>query len=79
MDEEGVVGRLPPGLADGWRHLDEEAEEIVVLDLELADAGLLGVAGLQGGDDLAGVVAQRPRLVERGVVAGADEAAVAGQ
>ena len=46
-------------------------------DLQAADAGVLGVARLQRGDDAAGFVAQRARLVERRVVAFAHEAAVA--
>src|SRR5262249_59738743 len=52
-------------------------ERVVVPDLERANAGLLGIARLQGGDDAAGFVAQAAHLVERGVVAGAHEAAVA--
>ena len=59
------------------RHLDEVAEHVVVPDLERADAGLVGVARLQGRDHAARFVAQAPRLVERGLVAGAHEAAVA--
>ena len=59
------------------RHLDEIAEHVVVPDLEDADAGVFGVARLQRGDDAARFVAQRARLVERGVVAFAHEAAVA--
>ncbi len=77
MDEQRIVGRLPPPLADRRRDLDEEAEEIVVLDLEGADLRGLGVAGLEPGHDPAGVVAQLARFVEREIVAGPDEAAVA--
>ncbi len=58
-------------------HLDEIAEHVVVPDLQRAHAGLVGVARLQRGDHPARFVAQRARLVERGVVAGAHEAAVA--
>ena len=58
-------------------HLDEIAEHIVVPDLQRAHAGVLGIARLQRGDHPARFVAQRARLVERGVVAGAHEAAVA--
>ena len=58
-------------------HLDEIAEHVVVADLQDADAGLVGIARLQRRDDAAGFIAQRPCLVERGVVARAHEAAVA--
>ena len=58
-------------------HLDEIAEHVVVPDLERAHAGLLGIARLQRRDHAARFVAQRARLVERGVVARAHEAAVA--
>ncbi len=46
-------------------------------DLERAHAGLLGVARLQARDHPARFVAQAPRLVERGLIACAHEAAVA--
>ena len=46
-------------------------------DLQGAHAGLLGVAGLQGGDHAARFVAQRARLIERRIAAGAHESAVA--
>ena len=58
-------------------HLDEIAEHVVVPDLQRAHAGLVGVARLQRRDHPARFVAQRARLVERGVVARAHEAAVA--
>jgi hypothetical protein len=59
--------------------IDEIAEHVVVPDLQRADAGGLGVAHLKRGDDAAGFVAQRTRLVERRLVAGAHEAAVAAE
>ena len=59
------------------RHLDEIAEHVVVADLERLDAGIVGVARLHRGDDEAGGVAQIAALVERGLIALADEAAVA--
>ena len=59
------------------RHLDEIAEHVVVPDLQRLDAGRIGIARLQRGDHPARFVAQRARLVERAVVAGAHEAAVA--
>ena len=58
-------------------HLDEIAQHVVVADLERADAGLVRVARLQRRDHAARFIAQRARLVERGVVARAHEAAVA--
>ena len=59
------------------RHLDEIAEHVVVAHFQCAHAGLVGVTRLQRRDHAAGFVAQRARLVERRVVAGAHEAAVA--
>ena len=59
------------------RDLDEIAEHVVVADLQRLDAGRLGISRLQAGDDLAAAVAQAPMLVEIGVGAVADEAAVA--
>ena len=46
-------------------------------DFQRFDAGRLGISRLQPGDDLAAAVAQSPVLVEIGVGAVADEAAVA--
>ena len=63
----------------GWRHLDEVAEHVVVLDLQPGDAGRLGIARLHPGDQPAAVVAQRAQFVQGGIVARRDEAAVAGQ
>ena len=60
-------------------HLDEEAKEVVVLDLERLDLGRLDVAGLECRHDLAGVVAQLPGLVEGEVVTRPHESAVAGE
>ena len=48
-----------------------------MLDLEAPDSGLRRVVGLQPGDHPPALVAELPRLVELGVVAVADEAAVA--
>jgi hypothetical protein len=50
-----------------------------VTDFQGADAGGLGIAHLQRGDDAAGFVAQRARLVERRQVARAHETAVAAE
>ena len=75
--DEGLDMRVfEQRFADRLRRLDEEAEEVVVLDLELAGAGRLDVARLQLGDDAAAVVTQLQRLVELGAEAHADEAAV---
>ena len=48
-------------------------------DLQRADAGGLGVADLQRGDDAARFVAQRPGFVERRLVTGAHKSAVAAE
>ena len=45
-------------------------------DLQAFDAGLVGIARLQGGDDAARFVAQGARFVERRVITFADKAAV---
>ena len=57
------------------RHLDEIAEHVVVLDLERANAGLLGVARLQARDHPARGVAQFARFIQILIVARAHEAA----
>ena len=57
--------------------LDEIAQHVVVAHLQRAHAGLVGVARLQRRDHAARFIAQRAGLVERRVVAGAHEAAVA--
>ena len=77
MDEGRIQRRRHQLVAVLRRHLDEIAEHVVVADLERLDAGILGVARLHRGDDEAGGVAQIPALVERGLIAFADEAAVA--
>ena len=61
------------------RHLDEIAEHAVVPDLQRLDVGLVDQPRLQRGDHGAGFGRQRPLGVERGVVALAHEAAVAGE
>ena len=65
MDEGRVERGLEQRLAGGLRRLDVVAEKVVVLDLELPDARLIGVGGLQLGDDAAAFVAQAARLIER--------------
>ena len=77
VDEGRVERRRQQLLAVLRGHLDEIAEHVVVPDLQRAHAGRVGVARLQRRDHAAGFVAQRARLVERGVVACAHEAAVA--
>ncbi len=59
------------------RHLDVEAQDVVVAHLEGPDAGLLQVLGLQRRHHLAAVVAQRAGLVEIGAETRSHEAAVA--
>ena len=65
MDEGRVERRGEQLFAVLRGDLDEIAEHVVVPDLQRADAGRLGVARLQRGDDAARFVAQRARLVER--------------
>ena len=80
VDEAGLrVRRLRHrrGIAGG--DFDEIAEDVVVLDLQRPDAGLLGILQLQAGDDATRLVAQCPDLVELGVGAVAQEAAIAFQ
>ncbi len=77
VDEGCVVRRGHQLVAVLRGHLDEIAEHVVVANFQAADAGILGVARLQRGDDAARFVAQGAGLVERGVVAFAHEAAVA--
>ena len=56
MDEGRVPRRGHQLFAVLRRHLDKVAEDIVVPDLQGLQAGLFGVACLQGGDDAAGFV-----------------------
>ena len=77
MDEGRVERGLEQRLASGLRRLDVVAEKVVVLDFELPDARLIGVGGLQLGDDAAAFVAEAPRLIERRQGARANEPAVA--
>ena len=65
MDEGGVERRGEQLLAMLGGDVDKIAEHIVVPDFQRADAGRLGIADLQRGDDAARFVAQRARLVER--------------
>jgi hypothetical protein len=79
MDEARVErrGHQRFGLLGGG--VEVIAQHIVVLELKSGDAGLFRVLGLQRGDNLAAVVTERAVFVERSVVAGGDEAAVARQ
>ena len=65
VDEDAVEGRRHQFLAVLRRHLDEIAQHVVVLDPEDANAGVFGVARLQGGNDAARFIAQRARFIER--------------
>ncbi len=78
VDEAGLrlVGRRHHiGIAR--RHLDEIAQHVVMLDLERLDAGLLGILQLQAGDHPTRLIAQRPHLIEFGIGALTQEAAIA--
>ncbi len=79
MDERGIERRRHQFIAVLRRDVDEIAEHIVMPDFQRPDAGGLGVAHLQRGDDAARFVAQCPRFVERRLVAGADKTAVAAE
>ncbi len=59
------------------RDLDEIAEHVVVADLERFDPGGFGISRLQTGNHLAAAVAQAAMLIEIGIGAAPDEAAVA--
>ena len=58
------------------RDLDVEAVDAVVFDLEVRDARALALAALERDQELAAVLVDRPQLVELGVVALGDDAAV---
>ena len=79
----GVLERLPaPVVVGDLLHvgvgdLDVEAVHAVVLDLEVGDAGARALARLERDQELAAVVVDRAKLVELGVEAGRDDAAVA--
>ena len=77
VDEGRVERRRHQPLAVLRGDLDEIAEHVVVANLERAHRRRIGIARLQRGDDAARFVAQRPRLIERGVEAFAHETAVA--
>ena len=79
MDEGRVQRRGEKLVAVLRGDVDEIAEHVVVPDFERPHAGRLGVAHLQRGDDAARLIAQRARLVERRLVSGADETAVAAE
>ena len=75
MGEAAFGGHQRVGVARG--HLDEIAEHAVMPDLERGHARLVAVLRLKRGDGAAGVRRDQPQLVERGVVALGDEAALA--
>ena len=58
-------------------HLDEIAENLIVLDFQRLDAGLRRVGRLQLRQHHLGIGRELPQLVERGVVARRDETAIA--
>ena len=75
--DEGLVLHQPFGMI--VPHIDMIAEHIVMLDLQRGNAGRLDIALLQGGDQSAALVTKRPKLVERGIIAGPDKPAIARQ
>ena len=77
VDEGGVERRRHQLVAVLRGDLDEVAEHVVVADLQALDAAIVGVARLHRGHHEARGVAQIAGLVERGLEAFADEAAVA--
>ena len=77
VDEAGDALAFGESLRLSVADLDEIAEHVVVLDPQIADAGLGGVAPLQFGDHPAGILAQGAGLVEFGDGALAHEATVA--
>ena len=64
VDEGGIERRVQQFVAVLGGDLDEIAEHVVVADFQRADAGFLGIARLQRGDDAARFVAQGAHLVE---------------
>ena len=60
----------------GLGHLDVVAEDLVVADLERADAGPLPLAALELGDEGLAGAADRAQVVELGVPAVLDDAAL---
>ena len=79
MDERGIERRRHQLVAMLRSDVDKIAEHVVVPDFQRADAGGLGIFDLKRGDDAARFIAQPAGLIERGVVAGADKAAVAAE
>ena len=79
----GVLERLPAPVVVGHPRgvhvgdLDVEPVHLVVLDLQVGDARALALARLQRDQELAAIRIDRAQLVELGVVAGGDHAAVA--
>ena len=70
-----IVGRHARGLS--LRHLDEEAVDAVVLDAQRRDAGARALAAFELEQEGVAARADRAKLVELGIVAGGDHAAVA--
>ena len=77
VDEKLVVWRLAQAARMVSADLDEIAEHVVVPDLQGFDAGRVGVAALQAGDEMPAAVAEVSLLVEIGAELFSDEAAVA--
>ncbi len=62
----------------GLGNFDVVAENLIEADFEGIDAGALAFALFHGGDDLFAVFADIAKLIEFGVIAGADHAGFAG-
>ena len=77
MREARIERRTRQPLALRLRQFDEIPEEVVVFYAQLARFKLARVIALQRGDDAAAFVAQGAGFVERALMSGADEAAVA--
>ncbi len=77
MDKQAIEWRAHQTFAVLRRYFDEITEHIVMLDLETANTGVLGITGLQRRYNAARFIPERAGLVESFVITFADESAVA--
>ena len=68
--KHAIMRRLQEPFALRLRHLDEIAEKVIVLELELLCSRHVAIARLQRRDHAPAFVAQRAQLVERRVISG---------
>ena len=61
------------------RNLHKITNNIVVADLQGADAGISGIAGLQSGNQLAALIAKLDQFIKIGRIGNSDKTAVACQ